>query len=163
MIFVRFILRFLLIPVGGSFAALAATMVVCFAHWAQFIKLVTNDPQAPENLFLAVIVLGPVLVAIMSVAAFAMLMPATLGVVISEVFAIRSILFHIANGALASWIGWATMQQFLKQYEFYSEPTILICAGNAAGLVYWLIAGWSAGFWKPVFSRPSPPPTPVQA
>ena len=161
MILIRFILRFLLVPIGGVFAAMAATFVVCFAHWTQFIKLIASDPQAPENLFLAVILVGPSLLVIMSVAAFAMLMPATLGMVISEIFAIRSILFHLANGALASWIGWATMQQFLKGYEFYKDPTILVCAGIAAGFVYWLIAGWSAGFWKPIFSRPSPPPAPV--
>jgi hypothetical protein len=27
-------------------------------------------------------------------------------------------------------------------------------AGLAGGFAYWLIAGWSAGFWKPVFRRP---------
>jgi hypothetical protein len=25
--------------------------------------------------------------------------------------------------------------------------------GLAAGVAYWLVAGWSAGFWKPVFDQ----------
>jgi hypothetical protein len=95
----------------------------------------------------------------MSFGAFAMLMPAAIGVAISEVFAIRSILFHAANGALASWLGWIVMSEFLKDFEFFKEPTISIGAGIAAGLTYWAIAGWSAGFWKPVFSQPRQPQT----
>jgi hypothetical protein len=87
-----------------------------------------------------------------------MLMPAMLGVLISEAFAIRSWMFHAANGALASWIGWLAMQEFLKSYEFFNEPTIVVGAGIAAGFTYWAIAGWSAGFWKPVFSPPPPAP-----
>ena len=26
-------------------------------------------------------------------------------------------------------------------------------AGIAAGFAYWAVAGWSAGFWRPVFPR----------
>ena len=159
MILVRFILRFLLVPLGGFFAAMAATFVVCFAHWTQFLKLITNDPQAPENIVLAVIIIGPALLVIMSLGAFAMLMPAAVGVAISEVFAIRSILFHAANGAFASWLGWIVMSEFLKDFEFFKEPTVSIGAGIAAGLTYWAIAGWNAGFWKPVFSQAPQPQT----
>ena len=130
---------------------MAATFVVCFANWNSFVlKIYSADIDA------SFFILGTAFVIAMSLGAFAMLMPAALGVVISEVFAIRSILFHATNGAIASWIGWAAMQQFLKKYEFYSEPTIVVSAGIAAGLAYWAIAGWSAGFWRPVFSRPSP-------
>ena len=163
MILIRLLLRFLLVPVAGFFAAMAATFVVCFAHWTQFLKLVANDPHAPENIFLAVFFIGPMLLLIMSLGALAMLMPAAIGVAISEVFAIRSILFHAANGALASWIGWIVMSEFLKGFEFFKEPTISIGAGIAAGLTYWAIAGWSAGFWKPVFSLPPQPQTAASA
>jgi len=157
MFLIRLLLRFLLVPLGGFFAAMAATFVVCFAHWTQFLRLVTEDPQAPENIVLAVIFVGPALLVIMSLGAFAMLMPAAVGVAVSEVFAIRSILFHATNGALASWLGWIVMSEFLKDFEFFKEPTISIGAGIAAGLTYWAIAGWSAGFWKPIFSQPPQP------
>jgi len=33
-------------------------------------------------------------------------------------------------------------------------------AGLAGGFAYWAVAGWSAGFWKPVFTRPMRPPPP---
>lgn len=159
MIVVRFIFRFLLVPFGVFVAAVVAAFVACFAHWAQFVKLVAANPQAPENVVIAVFLFGPVVVLGMSVAAFTMLMPATLGVLISEIFAIRSWMFHAANGALASWIGWVAMEKFLKEFEFYQEPIIVVGAGIAAGFAYWAVAGWNAGFWKPVFPRPPRPPT----
>jgi len=36
-----------------------------------------------------------------------------------------------------------------------NEPLPVIAAGLAGGLAYWAIAGWSAGFWKPVFRSES--------
>ena len=146
MILVRLILRFVLVPIGGCFASLVAAMVVCIAHWTKFSALVAADPQAPENFVLAVLFIGPALALIMSIGAFAMLMPATIGVLISEAFAIRSWIYHVANGALASWIGWLAMYDFLKPYEFYDEPSIAVSAGIAAGFAYWMVAGWNAGF-----------------
>ena len=162
MIILRFILRFLLVPFGGLAAAIVAAVVVCFAHWNQFAKIVAGDPRAPENIVLAVVLIGPALILTMSVGALAMLMPATLGALISEIFAIRSWIYHAVNGALASWLGWLAMDAFLKPYEFYNSPMIVVGAGIAAGFAYWAVAGWSAGFWKPVFATrrsqsPQPP------
>jgi hypothetical protein len=154
MILIRLLLRFVLVPFGACFASVVAAVVVSFAHWSKFSAMITHDINAPENLVFAVLIVGPAIAVIMAVGAFAMLMPAVLGVMISEAFAIRSWIYHAANGALASWIGWLTMQEFLKQYEFYDEPTAVIGAGIAAGFAYWAIAGWSAGFWKPVFAAP---------
>ena len=34
-----------------------------------------------------------------------------------------------------------------------NEPLPVIAAGLAGGFAYWAVAGWSAGFWKPVFRR----------
>ena len=34
-----------------------------------------------------------------------------------------------------------------------NEPLAVIAAGLAGGFAYWAVAGWSAGFWKPVFRR----------
>ncbi len=163
MILVRMILRFLLVPLGVFIAAKVAAFVVCFANWTQFDKIIAADPQAPENFVLAVLFIGPAVALIMSVAAFAMLMPAMLGVLISEAFAFRSWMFHAANGVLASWIGWLAMRDFLKPDEFYNDPMIVVGAGIAAGFAYWSVAGWNAGFWKPVFSPPQPTSPPVVA
>jgi hypothetical protein len=41
-----------------------------------------------------------------------------------------------------------------RPYNLYEDPLIAIGAGIAAGFAYWLVAGWSAGFWKPVFAPP---------
>jgi hypothetical protein len=36
-------------------------------------------------------------------------------------------------------------------------------AGLAGGFAYWAVAGWSAGFWKPIFkARPTGVPDAVQ-
>jgi hypothetical protein len=159
MIVIRFLLRFILVPLGACFAAMVAAVVATFAHWSKFTATIANDPTAPDNLVLAILYLAPAVAVIMAVGSFAMLMPAAIGIAISEAFAIRSWIYHVANGALASWVGWLTMTEILKQYEFYDNPTITVGSGIAAGFAYWIVAGWSAGFWKPVFAPPpsSPP------
>ena len=45
---------------------------------------------------------------------------------------------------------------FDKTYNLSDEPLIAIGAGIVAGFAYWAVAGWSAGFWKPVFTQPRP-------
>jgi hypothetical protein len=159
MFVIRLLLRFLLVPLGGFVATMVAVLVVCFAHWQRFVKLIAADPQAPEDIVLAVIFVGPAVALGLSIGALAMLMPAVIGVVISEVFALRSWLFHVGNGALASFIGWLAMQDFLRVYELYDEPSIVVAAGIVAGFAYWAVAGWTAGFWKPVFAPPPLAPT----
>jgi hypothetical protein len=164
MVLIRLIMRFVLVPLGSCVAVLVAAFVVCFAHWTEFARIIANDPKAPENFVLAVIFIGPAVALVMSIGAFAMLMPAMLGVAISEIFALRSWVYHVTNGTLASAVGSKAVEQFLKQYEFFNSPAIVVSAGIAAGFAYWIVAGWSAGFWKPVFSQPpSPPPTPASA
>jgi hypothetical protein len=48
------------------------------------------------------------------------------------------------------------MADVRKEYGFAGDPIVVVGAGIAAGFVYWAIAGWSAGFWKPVFGPPEP-------
>ena len=84
-----------------------------------------------------------------------MLLPATLGALIAEAFAIRSWMYHVANGGLSAWVSLVSIGGFDKTYDLSDEPLIAVGAGIAAGFAYWLVAGWSAGFWKPVFARRS--------
>jgi hypothetical protein len=88
-----------------------------------------------------------------------MFVPAMIGVVVSEALAIRSWMYHAANGGVSAWLGWALTQDIQEEYRFLTEPNILIAAGLVGGLVYWLIAGWTAGFWKPtgLSQRPAMP------
>jgi hypothetical protein len=85
-----------------------------------------------------------------------MLLPGILAALIAEAFAIRSLLYHAVCGGLSSWVSLMTVGGLDKQYDISGEPLIAVGAGIAAGFAYWAVAGWSAGFWKPVFVRSQP-------
>jgi hypothetical protein len=153
MILGRLLMRLLLVPLGASMAVCVAVLVVIAAHWNRFTALVAADAGNSDDLMIALFIAGPWIAFVISISAVAMMLPAALGVLIAEAFAIRSWIFHVANGALSAWIGLTTMVQVSKPYDFYNEPLIAVGAGIAAGFAYWAIAGWSAGFWRPVFTR----------
>jgi hypothetical protein len=69
------------------------------------------------------------------------------------------VLFHAGNGAVCALIGWSLTGD-LRDQQFLSSPTVLVAAGIAAGFVYWLIAGWTAGFWKPLGTARTVPQKP---
>jgi hypothetical protein len=88
-----------------------------------------------------------------------MWLPGAVGILISEAFAIRSWIFHALNGAVSGWVGWQLFSTFDKSDVPLNEPKYVIAAGLAGGFAYWAVAGWTAGFWKPVFrQRALPPP-----
>jgi hypothetical protein len=148
----RLLMRFLLVPLGGCIAICVAMIFVMVAHWNRIGALTADDTGG----LMAFVVIGPMLA--LSVAF--MLMPATLGALIAEAFAIRSWIYHIANGGLSAWVSLVTVGGLDKPYDFNDEPLIVVGAGIAAGFAYWLVAGWSAGFWKPVFAAPQAPAEP---
>ena len=154
MILGRLIMRLLLMPLGAALAVFTAVVVVIAAQWNRFEALLAANPVGRDDAIMAMMVTGPAIAMIVAVSAMAMMLPAVPGVLIAEAFAIRSWMYHAANGALSAWVGWATMVEASKPYDFYSGPLVVVGAGIAAGLVYWAVAGWSAGFWKPVFARP---------
>jgi hypothetical protein len=149
--FVRFLLRLLLVPLGGAAAITVALMVVLAAHWNEIVALANADADAQGDWLLAFVFAGPILAVLLSMTLVVTAMPAAVGVLIAESFAIRSWMFHALNGGLSAWIGWSIMQDAQDRYRFLTEPKVMVAAGLAGGLAYWLIAGWSAGFWKPVF------------
>jgi hypothetical protein len=149
--FLRFLLRLLLVPLGAAAAIVVAMMVVLAAHWNEVVALANADPDAQGNWLLAFVFAGPILAILLSMTVVVTSMPAAVGVLIAEAFAIRSWMFHAANGGLSAWIGWSIMQDAQDRYRFLAEPKVMVAAGLAGGLAYWLVAGWTAGFWKPVF------------
>jgi len=155
MIVVRFLFRFLLVPFAASVAICIAMIFVIVAQWNRFAALMAANPAPPDDAAVMLLMIGPALV--LSAAAMAMLAPAAIGVLIAEAFAIRSWMFHIANGGVSAWIGWVALEEFRKPYEFFDQALIVVGAGIAAGFAYWAVAGWSAGFWKPVFEPPLEP------
>ena len=153
MILGRLLMRLLLVPLGASIAICVAVLVVIVAHWNRFAALVAANSSPGDDLIITLFIVGPTIAFIVAVSAMAMMLPAALGVLISEGFAIRSWMFHAANGGLSAWIGLVTMVEMRKPHDFYNEPLIVVGAGIAAGFAYWAVAGWSAGFWRPVFPR----------
>jgi hypothetical protein len=161
MIVGRFLLRFILVPLGASCAILAAVLFVTAANWNRFTSLIAAEQGSDKEFFVALVFVGTWIMFIAMISAAAMMTPAALGALISEAFAIRSWIFHVANGGLSAWIGLNTMVEMQKPADFYSDPLIATGAGIVGGFVYWLVAGWSAGFWKPVFTPPPPSPAPA--
>jgi hypothetical protein len=160
-VLIRLLLRFVLVPLGYAVALVAAAAVIVIAHRNALIAVLDADPQAQQDYFIALLFGGPLLAVLLSMSAFYMLVPAAIGILISEAFAVRSWLFHAANGGFSVWLGWVLTADIRDEYRFLTEPRIVIAAGLLAGLVYWMISGWTAGFWKPIRSprRPTSPNT----
>jgi len=148
----RLILRFLLIPLGYFAAVVVATLVIVIGSWHMAPIAVTSDPDAQAVAVFGFVFAAPVLlVMLLSV----MWLPGAIGILISEAFAIRSFIFHAANGAVSAWIGWNLFGYIDDSRIPLNRPSAVLAAGLAGGLAYWAVAGWSAGFWKPVFRRPA--------
>jgi hypothetical protein len=152
-IVVRFIMRFIIVPLGAAVALGAGALVVLAAHWNR-IEALASDPAADQHILLGLLLVGPMFALALSVMVGTMLVPASIGILIAEAFAIRSWLFHAANGGLSVWLG-ALMLEDTRRYELFAASPILVGAGIAAGFAYWAVAGWNAGFWKPVFAPPA--------
>jgi hypothetical protein len=158
----RLLLRFILVPLGYFAAVLAGTLVILFGAW----KIGQTAGLGAEERTIAAygyIFAAPVLlVTLLSV----MWLPSAIGILISEAFALRSWMFHVGNGAVSAWIGWNMFGYIDETRVALAGPLAVIAAGLAGGFAYWAIAGWSAGFWRPVFRRSkeaalqpaSPPP-----
>ena len=155
MIIGRFLMRLLLVPLGGCVAICVAMIFVMVAHWNR-LATVTADDYSGLTTFL-------VMIPMLAVGSGIMLLPATLGTLVAEAFAIRSWMYHAASGGLSAVVSLVSIGGFDKTYDLSDEPLIAIGAGIVAGFAYWAVAGWSAGFWKPVFAPPpqqdgAPPP-----
>jgi hypothetical protein len=155
----RLILRFLLVPLGYFAAVLVGALVILFGSWHLGQIAITSDPDAPAVAVFGFVFAAPVLVVILL---SVMWLPGAIGILLSEGLAIRSWVFHAGNGALSAWIGWNLFGFIDDSRVPLNRPLAVIAAGLAGGLAYWAVAGWSAGFWKPVFRPPgalaSPPP-----
>jgi hypothetical protein len=149
---IRLLARILLVPLGMLAAVVAAVGVAAASNWAKFAALIAEPVIDLAALFAASTVL-----LVQSIAVAFMLLPGAIAIILSEAFALRAWWFHAPAGALSIWIGWSTMDDFRSPYALFENPVGVIAAGIAAGFAYWAVAGWNAGFWKPVFAdgRPS--------
>jgi len=153
----RLLLRFILVPLGYLAAVIAGSCVILLGSWRFAEMLVSQNPDVFATGVLGFALAGPVLfVMLFSV----MWLPGAVGILIAEAFAIRSWIFHALNGAISAWLGWQTFAAFDQSGEPVNQATFVFGAGLAGGFAYWAVAGWNAGFWKPVFrQRTLPPPS----
>src|SRR5262249_58122297 len=87
------------------------------------------------------VLVGLAMLLVGSAATFPMLLPATIGITISEALAVRSLVFHVLNGVVSIWVGRASMVDPGRPFEFHGQPPAVLAAGLAAGHLYSLIAG----------------------
>jgi hypothetical protein len=94
------------------------------------------------------------------------LLPALIVVLITEAFYIRSVLAYAVGGAIvgaACYLGLIPFDPETMRFDgiVHRHLEIMTGAGIVSGLVYWMIAGRSAGAWRE--PRPplrAPPPLP---
>ena len=149
----RLLLRLILVPLGYLAAVIAGSCVILFGSWRFAEMLIASNSDAFVFGLFGFVIAGPMLfVMLFSV----MWLPGAVGILISEAFAIRSWIFHALNGAVSAWIGWQMLANFDQSGEPLNQTSFVFGAGLAGGFAYWAVAGWSAGFWKPVFARAAP-------
>lgn len=153
----RLLLRFILVPLGYLAGVIVGALVILFGAWKLGAMAASPDTDVQMWAILGFAVAGPMLLAMLL---GVMWLPAAIGILISETFAIRSFLFHALNGALSAWLGWHLFGTIDNSPVPLHDPLSVIAAGLAGGLAYWAVAGWSAGFWQPVFARERPAATP---
>lgn len=92
------------------------------------------------------------------VAAFSFV-PAVIAILVTETFGLRSVvLYAMAGGLIGLFCGYTLgiigpLPRIDFDLPLGTNFELLAAAGIAAGLVYWLIAGRSAGLWR---ERPEP-------
>ena len=123
-------------------------LFVMVAQWNRVATLNHDDISGLTIFF--------VVVPMLAVTSGVMLLPGIVTALIAEAFAIRSWVYHVVNGGLSAAVSLISIGGFDKTYDLSDDPLIALGAGIAAGFAYWLVAGWSAGFWRPVFAEPKP-------
>lgn len=143
---VRLLLRFLLVPLGYIAAVIAGACVLLIGEWRIGDLFTTQQPDGAGLSFVVGIVTA---VAVLVLLLAFMWLIAAVGILFSEAFAVRSWMFHVANGAVSAFIG---AQIFAPEEvaQAAGDSFYVIAAGLAAGLAYWLVAGSTAGFFKPI-------------
>ena len=147
------ILRLFVIALGFAAACAVAGAVIVIA--LLFPELSSLDTGAIDSSALNMM-LG---FGFIFVSGFALL-PALMIALLTEAFAIRSVLAYAFGGAVvgaACYLGLVPFDTATMRFEglVRQHLEIMTGAGILAGLVYWMIAGRSAGAWR---ARPMVPP-----
>ncbi|WP_051356884.1 hypothetical protein [Azorhizobium doebereinerae] len=154
----RLLLRLLLIPIGLLAAILSGVAIILFGQWR--IGALADQNFTPETWIAVMEALftGTFLVTFL---VCVMWLVGLVGVLFAETFAVRSWIFHVANGAVSAFVGAWLFPTVSGEASPPADPFYILAAGLAGGLVYWLVAGWSAGFWRPLRPAQALPRTPA--
>ncbi|MBL4785693.1 MAG: hypothetical protein JKY49_09710 [Cohaesibacteraceae bacterium] len=139
MSFGRLIARLFVVPFGLAIAILSAGLFL----WA---ALLAMDPAALGDSTVERILTGTIFAAF-TIFATAHMMPLIVFVAIlcAEIFRWRSLYLYLALGSLAGLLAISGLSEPVEQ----NIDLRLITTGLVGGLVYWLIAGRSAGIMHP--------------
>jgi hypothetical protein len=143
--------RIIVILVAFLLASLAAAIVVVgavmFPQWSD-VDIGLDD--STRNVIVAF--------GFIFVSGFALL-PAMIMALITEAFAVRSLVFYALGGAIIGAACYLSLVPFdPSTWAFHGidrrELEVMSGAGIVAGFVYWFVAGRNAGLWR----RLPPPP-----
>src|SRR3981189_1042392 len=150
--------RLFVILFGFLFACLAAGMIVVGAVLYPEVSDLGTGP-IDQNAINVVLGFGFIFLS-----GFALL-PALIVVLITEAFYVRGVLTYAVGGAIvgcACYLGLVPFDPATLQFDgiVRRHLEIMTGAGIVPGLVYWLVAGRSAGAWREP-PRPLTPPPPL--
>lgn len=151
----RFLLRLIVVPLGMVAGFIATMLVVLIGYWRLGDVLADIPPDQVVATY-DTLAVASYLLMIVSLSMWAV---ATIGILFAEAFAIRSWIFHVANGAVSAWLATTVFAPYDQAPSDFNGDLYIIAAGLAGGLAYWLVAGWSSGFWKPVGRTRALPPS----
>lgn len=156
------------IAFGFLFASLAAGVIVVGAMLFPEISAMTDAPLDQDTMN---VVLG---FGFIFVSGFA-LVPALIVVLVTEAFSIRSALAYAIGGGLVGvgcYLGLVPFDPGTLHFDgiVRRHLEIMTGAGIVGGLVYWVIAGRTAGLWRdpprpraPLAAHSAPPQSPPAA
>ncbi|WP_428031835.1 hypothetical protein [Ancylobacter sp.] len=153
----RLLLRFILVPLGMICGFIASFVVVLFGYWRLGDLLAGNVDVEAMALVDAFATASYLLMAVL----LAMWAVALVGILFAEVFGVRSWIYHVANGAISAWLAASVFAPYAQAPVPFDGDLYVVAAGLAGGLAYWLVAGWNAGFWKPLRAERLPAPMPA--
>jgi len=147
------LLRVLLVPLGYAAGLVAGLIVLAAGAWRWGGELLTRGNEEAVVSVVGALMAAPFALA---VGAFAVTVAALVGILLAEAFTLRSWLYHALVGAVAALVGrWFLLAPQATAGPGPVRPELVVAAGLAGGLVYWLIAGRTSGR-RP--NDPAPPP-----
>jgi hypothetical protein len=138
---VALFIRFFAVIFGFLFGCLAAGAVLVIA------TLPAGTLNGPFDNFDWLILWGAILTSAAFVSAIAFV-PAIIVILIAETLGLRSLFFYALAGGAGGLLYGLTFPAATAANPFDRTVQITLAAGVAAGIVYWLVAGRTAGLWR---------------